>query len=216
MNLSIIGEISLSIAFLLYLIYFFPQLWHNHEQEGTLHLSPWLQLLYIIGYCTDWLYGHAANLQWQYRCVTLVGLACLVYQQWQLKPKNSKEMVPYFLFTGAAVVLITASFLFSLLPIEYLPSSSWVGMISLACFSVAFTPQLIHNYHIKNGAAISHQFILLTVSCATLDFIAAFCLDWPLPSLVAPPVLIALNGLCWLQQRHYRRLPISFRRVKAR
>ena len=210
MDTHIIGEISLSISFFLYILYFLPQLWHNHANKGNPHLSFWLQLIYVLGYSADWIYGYTAHLPWQYRWVTLIGIFALIYQHWQMKPLDIKRIPAYFLLTTAVVTLFTFSFLFSLIPRDQLPPVAWLGTLSVFCFALAFVPQLIHNHQTRNGAAISHVFIGITIACAVLDFISAICLQWPWPSLVAPPLLITLNAYCWLQQRHFRRLPINF------
>ena len=200
MNAAPIGQISLSISFFFYCIYFLPQVWHNRKPENVAKISCWLQLLYMLGYSTDWLYGAAAHLEWQYRCVTLIGLVFLCYQQWQMR-SNKRS---YLLTLSAVTLMIVLSLGLSLLAVKSVLLVNGLGTTSMLCAVLSFIPQLIRNYKQKSGQAISHLFISITLICAALDMISAVYLHWPWPSLVSPPALFVLHVACWVQQRHYR------------
>jgi len=205
MHLETIGQVSLSLSFFVYCIYFLPQIWHNRKAENARSISVWLQLIYVLGYSADWLYGAAAHLEWQYRCVSLIGLLALCYQQWQMRGVGGKYR-NYLLSTIAVLIMVIGSLALSFVNLP-LPTNG-LGTISMLCAIFAFVPQLIANYKSKNGQAISHLFIGITLICAVLDMVSAICLSWPWPSWVSPPALFILHIACWFQQRKYREEPI--------
>ena len=218
MHLSTIGQLSLSLSLAVYLIYFLPQIWYNQKTGNARSVSPWLQLIYVLGYSTDWLYGAAAQLQWQYRCVTLIGILALCFQQWQMRPtseahqlNHGKLLRNYRFNTTVVVLMILSALTFShFVTPGKTRSINSLGTMTMLCSILAFAPQLIRNYKNKNGLAISHVFIAITLICAVLDLVSAVCLDWPWPSLVSPPALFTINLSCWLQQRRYRRREANF------
>ncbi len=212
MNAQFIGQLSLSISFIFYCIYFFPQIWHNRKSENAAKISYWLQLIYVLGYSTDWLYGAAAHLQWQYRLVTLIGLVFLCYQQWQMRSNKYS----YLLTLSAVTLMIVLSLTLSFLPIKELLPVNELGTISMLCAIFSFAPQLVRNYKQKNGQAISHVFIAFTLICAVLDMISAIYLHWPWPSLVSPPALFVLHIACWIQQKSYRGEQPTIRWIASR
>jgi hypothetical protein len=206
MKAELIGQLSLSLSFLFYCLYFLPQIWHNRRPENARTISNWLQLTYVLGYCSDWLYGAAAHLEWQYRCVTLIGILALCYQQWQMRPRLPSNKAHYRRLSTLVAMMVASALIGSLyLPARQPQMVNSLGTLSMLCSIFAFVPQLVRNYQHKNGQAISHAFIAITLICACLDMVSAIFLHWPWPSLVGPPALFLLHLACWLQQAHYRR-----------
>jgi uncharacterized protein with PQ loop repeat len=206
MPLNIIGQLSLSISCFVYIICFLPQVWHNRNRENARELSYGLQLLYVMSYSSDWLYGAAANLEWQYRFTTLVGLLALCYQQWQMRPSRKDAQLPHYLSVSLLVVLLIggSQLLGALIPSSQLPVTV-LGILSTFGAAVATLPQIVTNFKHKNGQAISHGFIVTAVFCCILDMISAFSFNWPWPSFVSPPLACALLCFCWGQQTFYRK-----------
>jgi uncharacterized protein with PQ loop repeat len=221
MHLSTIGQLSLSLSLAVYFIYFLPQIWYNQKTGNARSISPWLQLIYVLGYSTDWLYGATAQLQWQYRCVTLIGMLALCFQQWQMRParetheiNHQKLLRNYGINTTAVLLMILSALTFSCsVTLRNVLSTNSLGTISMLCSILALSPQLISNYKNKNGFAISHVFIGITLICAVLDLVSAIFLHWPWPSLVSPVALFLINLGCLLQQRRYRRPEINANRT---
>jgi uncharacterized protein with PQ loop repeat len=209
MHLPSIGQLSLSLSFFVYCLYFLPQIWHNRKPSHARYISRFLQLIYVLGYSADWLYGAAAHLEWQYRCVSLIGIFALSYQQWQMRPPSGGER-SYGLHSFAVASMILTSFVFSLFfTIKGTLATNAFGTISMLCAMFALTPQLIRNYKDKNGLAISHFFIGMTLIGCILDMISAIFLHWPWQSLVSPPILFIIQLSCWWQQRFYRKKTIG-------
>ena len=202
-----IGHVALSASFCFYCIYFLPQIWHNAKAANAQSLSRFLHLLFVFGAACDWVYGAGHHLPWQYRLVTFIFLSLLLVQHIQIRPDGKYPLKDKRYLITSAVVLLTyaAAFLLATVAAHY-PTSTLnaFGFISSTCWMAAFIPQLVKNYRRRSGLGISHLFIAITFVTAGLDFIAAVYLRWPLPSLVAPPILAALHALCWLQQRYYR------------
>jgi uncharacterized protein with PQ loop repeat len=205
MQLHTIGQLSLSFSFVIYCVYFLPQIWHNRKTENARSISYGLQLIYVLAYSADWLYGAAAQLEWQYRCVTLIGILALSYQQWQMRPAIDDRDHRYKWCTLAVITMITCSLLLSLFAKQLHFPINGLGLLSMLGAVFAFVPQLFANYRKKTGQAISHAFIAITLVCASLDMISAICLNWPWPSWVSPPALFTLHVFCWWQQRGYRK-----------
>jgi uncharacterized protein with PQ loop repeat len=196
-----LGNIALNISVATYLLYFVPQLIHNHKHHSQ-NLSWGLHILYIGGMCCDLIYGFGNHLTIQYRFVTIVGLICLAAQHLQLLRsktcKKSMSLLASLLYAAAIMPLVLNIHLNT-------KTYNYIGLLSQLCWWSAFIPQIIKNYQTKNGDALASMFIALTITCSILDLIAAVCLHWPYPSIISPPIMIALHSTCWLQKKYYQR-----------
>lgn len=79
-----IGNAVLNLAFILYLIHYFPQLLTNRKNSNLEHLSLHFHGMLSVCYFSDLAYGLGMNMPWQYRCVSMIGSACLLIQHGQL------------------------------------------------------------------------------------------------------------------------------------
>ena len=208
-NYNYLGHASLNISAAVYMLYFIPQLLRNAKRRRLARISglqlptvSWgLQLCYVIGASADLLYGFGLHLPWQYCAVSLSVMLSLCVQQYQLRPMLGKDYRPYIMLCavcGGAVA--TCMLLFLCYPRHSILIIA--GILSTACYWVAFVPQLVRNFILKNGAALSCIFIALTMTTAVLDMISALCLHWPWPSLVGPPVIFFTHVIA-LWQYHY-------------
>ena len=82
--LSFIGNITLNISFVLYLIVYIPQIIHNQKVANIAQLSFGLHFLLFSSYSFDLLYGFSSQLPWQYKTVSTVGLLLVTVQHIQL------------------------------------------------------------------------------------------------------------------------------------
>jgi uncharacterized protein with PQ loop repeat len=195
-----IGNIALNISVITYLLYFLPQLLHNNK-NNTQHLSWGLHILYIGGMCADLVYGFGNHLAFQYKLVSITGLVCLAVQHTQLlRSKDNRLSMTLLAVLLVCLAIIPLMFNIKLSHAQY----NIIGMASQFCWWTAFIPQIIKNYRTKNSDALSSIFIALTISCSILDLIAAVCLHWPYPSIISPPIMIALHAICWAQKKSYK------------
>lgn len=214
MNHPLIGLVALNFVTLLYSIYFLPQLWHNARrrqqiqstQTGT--VSWGLHFLYVTAICLDLLYGFGQHLPWQYNSITLFNLCAIGIQHYQLRPRHGRHTAYAYLSTSFALLLGACLFAATMhLKTTWLNTA---GFISVACWSCAYLPQLVKNRQQKNAQALSLVFIGLSIIIASLNFIAALYLNWPLPSLICPPIMFLINSISLWQYYHYQ--PASHRR----
>src|SRR3990167_9795020 len=79
-----VGYITLNLSFILYLIFFVPQLFHNARHSRIQQLSLGMHYVFCTAYLMDLAYGFGRDMQWQYKTVTIVGLASLTVQHFQI------------------------------------------------------------------------------------------------------------------------------------
>ena len=84
MNLHFIGNIALNISLFFYLTHYLPQLYRNATEGKMKGLSLGFHHLLLASYLFDLIYGFGMKMPWQYKMVTLIGLACMLIQHWQL------------------------------------------------------------------------------------------------------------------------------------
>lgn len=151
----------------------------------------------------DLIYGFGFDLQWQYKAVTMLTLACLLFQQWQIHRDSSSKSYSFHIVTllviaaGVAVVSINA------LNNDVLEN---IGFVSMFCYAVYWLPQIIKNIKEKNAAAFSLIFLLLNVLALVCDEISALSFDWPLPSIISPIIIFSLLFIMVGQYYYYQRL----------
>lgn len=212
-----IGHITLNISLFFYVIYFFPQLWRNYKNVSKSSISYGLHGLYCLAAAADWIYGAGFQMNWQYRMVTAIFALALLIQHLQIRPRctQSNKQSSYRQLTIAMLILtlvaLGLSDIGTALPQSVLTS---LGYLSSLCWFAAFIPQIIANHQTKNGKALSHLFILITIITAGLDWVSAVALHWATPSLIAPPCLALLHTLCWWQQSHYRKKALIHSTIK--
>lgn len=202
-----IGEITLSLSTLIYIIWFIPQIWMNYQRKSTAGLSLWMHGLLFLGYSADLLYGFGRHMQWQYRLVTIVGLIFLFLQHLQfakygLRTKALK--INYALLS----ILIIALLVFAIFNFAVTHHSKMyydrVGYFEDACFWLYAFPQMIKNFQQKSTAGLSMWFVILAVVLSILDLISALTLHWDFPSILNPTVEIFKKSILVAQVYYYR------------
>ncbi|WP_018299058.1 PQ-loop repeat-containing protein [Fangia hongkongensis] len=205
MAASSIGMITINISFLIYCLYFLPQLLHNQLKHKTADISMSTQALMVLANVLDLIYGFGYGLQWQYRAVTILTLACLIIQQWQIYRDSKKISYHFHLFI---VVMILLGVIISTQNAFRLSESILenIGFISMICYSVYWLPQIIKNFQSKSAEGFSLWFILLNLTALVCDEISALTLGWPLPSIISPILIILFLCVLIGQYIYYQRV----------
>ena len=207
MLISTIGNISLNISFVLYLIVYVPQIIHNQTSKNIAQLSLGLHFLLYISYSLDLCYGFSNHLPWQYKTVSVIGLLLVLVQQLQLIQFFVRQRF-FFLVNASGLFLLlnclTTTYFFIVKHgvVDY-QTTFMIGSIARLCGLMYCVPQLIKNKMSKSANAISLHFIYLNLFVALLDTISSWCLDWGWPNKLSAPVNIVLMIMMLAQIKKY-------------
>lgn len=191
-----IGHYTLNISMILYLIMYFPQLYHNRSErlvDLSLHFHNLLTLYYIM----DLIYGFGLLMPWQYRLVSTIGLICLIIQQIQLRRIHRKRR--YFVFSAFGLCLFGAFGIFSVL--YQFPKNFFIdlGYVSQAVALFYRFPQIYKNVGSMAALSLSMGYLTLMFFCAMCDNVSAWFLHWPAPSKLGAIISILLSGTLIIQ-----------------
>ncbi|MDA0911179.1 MAG: PQ-loop repeat-containing protein [Proteobacteria bacterium] len=207
-----IGHISINISFVIYCIYFLPQIIHNQLKHQAGHISHGTHLLMVVANVLDLIYGFGFDLQWQYRVVTMLTLACLLFQQWQIyrdsdigERTGDRKGESYNFHVICLFIIAVGIALVSLHNLNNAMLEN-IGFISMFCYAVYWLPQIIKNIKEKNATAFSLIFLVLNVLALICDEISALSFGWPLPSIISPIVILSLLFIMVGQYYYYQRL----------
>lgn len=205
MTLHTLGDISLSISTCIYLIWLLPQIILNYQRKSTEGLSFWLHTFLLFGYCFDLVYGFGRGMQWQYRLVTIAGLATLGIQHIQFALYS--RSVPKYLYrsvTAISLALLATAITLLFSTTESKAFYDTLGMLSNICYWVYMIPQIIKNFSGHSAKALSLQFICLSLFISACDFTSAFTLSWDWPSLIGPIAGLSFKLTLLYQILYYR------------
>lgn len=220
--IKILGTLSLNSAFLLYCIYYIPQLFHNRYPKHLSQLSWGMHGMLFTAYICDLFYGYAMGFPWQYRVISWVGLICLMIQHLQLikylffktsqfnqaNQANQANQVYYTVCKRYSLVLANALLILSILIFiniffsKYISNSQGItpamqdvlGYIARGCFIGYAFPQILKVRATKNYAGLSVYFIILNLVIAILDTISAWCLQWGWPNQLGSMLMLCMMG----------------------
>lgn len=206
----IIGEISLNCSFILYLLMFVPQIYHNYKSP---HIASYSLGMHYILYSSLWLdlvYGFSSGFQWQYKTVSVIGVLLLTIQHLQLTASFlTKKEWPWLIINLVYLVMFTYATFYFFNTIHHLTErpTAVIGYTSRLGFLLYSLPQIIKNRRTISAQAISITFVHLSLLLACLDTISAWCLDWGWPNKLASPLTIILLLILLMQCRMARRVP---------
>lgn len=215
MTWQTLGELTLNLSFVLYCVWFFPQLLLNAKRQDTRGLSYLMHALLFVGYFADLMYGFGRHMQWQYRAVTVIGLCCLALQHYQiarygLRARYEKQW--FYAFTLAMVALLV----FAILQITIIGHSKTyydiAGLVSGACWFLFSLPQIVVNFRHRSTQGLSISFVVISLLICIFDNISAWALGWDYPSKIGLPLTLLKKGLLLGQMVYYRR-QVSSRRL---
>lgn len=214
MNTHILGMLSLNIAFVLYLIVFVPQIWHNRRCESLKNLSPMMHLVLYFGVLFDLFYGFANNFQWQYKTVSIASLLVLSVQHVQLFRFFRQRMAWRDLSINIVMALIMlASICYFFLEMHHQLApilALVVGYTSRLCYQLYAIPQIMKNIKLQDANAVSGYFLFINITLLILDTISGWCLDWGWPAKLSPPIsLVMMSILLYQRNCFFKRNEIS-------
>lgn len=202
-----LGNLTLNIAFVLYLIVYVPQIRHNKNKHHLAELSISLHMIIMTSFVLDLLYSLLKPLPWQYRAVSIVALGTLSIQQMQLMRLALQRGQTLLLsalgfFCLSLILILTSVFYF-----DVLSSSSntilLIGWVSRVGFLSYIVPQIIKNYRMSSAKALSTSFLSLSLFLSLLDLTSAWCLDWGWPNKLGTPLTITLTLMLLWQKKRY-------------
>ena len=160
LNPTTLGNITLNIAFVLYLIVYVPQIRHNKNKHHLAELSISLHMIIMTSFVLDLLYGLLKPLPWQYRAVSIVALGTLCIQQLQLM-RLAQQRGQILLFSTLGMFYLSLILILILTSVFYfdaLSSSSntilLIGWVSRIGFLSYIVPQIIKNYRMNSAKAL--------------------------------------------------------------
>ncbi|WP_395947237.1 PQ-loop repeat-containing protein [Caedibacter taeniospiralis] len=198
-----IGHMSINISFVIYCIYFLPQIIYNQIKHRANRISHGTHLLMVCANVLDLVYGFGFQLQWQYKMVTILTLVCLLVQQWQIYRDSREKRYPFHILLLAIIAFGVTLLSLKILSVGMLEK---VGFVSMFCYAIYWVPQIIKNINAKNATAFSVVFLLLNVLALICDEISALSFNWPLPSVISPMVILSLLCIMVAQHYYYQRL----------
>lgn len=206
MTSHFIGEMTLSISTIIYIIWFLPQLWMNYQRKSTQGLSLWMHGLLFLGYSADLLYGFGRHMPWQYRLVTLSGLFFLFLQHLQFAKyglRTQIEKMNYAVLSFFVMIFLLFA-IFNFAVTQHTKAYyDTVGYFEDVCFWLYAFPQMIKNFRQKSTAGLSSWFVIFAVVLSGLDLISALTLHWDLPSILNPAVEIFKKSILVFQIFYY-------------
>ena len=208
MNTHVLGMLSLNIAFVLYLIVFVPQIWHNRDFESLKNLSPMMHLVLYFGVLFDLFYGFANDFQWQYKTVSIASLFVLSVQHVQLFRFFYQRMAWRELSINVVIALImigSICYFFLEMNHELAPILALaVGYASRVCYQLYAIPQIVKNIKLQDANAVSRYFLLINTTLLILDTISGWCLDWGWPAKLSPPISLVMMSVVLYQRKYFR------------
>ena len=196
-----LGEITLNVSLVLYLILYLPQLWHNRFADRVRQMSMAFHGCLCIAAICDLFYAFGRIEQWQYRLVSVFFLSCLVFQHFQLGfglrcwYKNISYVLISFLLFSALMVFFPLLHLLRPMPWVFI-ALGWGERVFYWLYSV---PQIIKNHKDEVALAISPYFVVIALMISVLDGASAWLLHWGSPSLYGAPMAIMIHLLLLFQ-----------------
>ena len=193
-----IGNITLNISFVLYLIVYIPQIIHNQKATNIEHLSLGLHFLLYAGYFFDLFYGFSSHFPWQYITVSIVGLLLMKVQHLQLTALFVRKRLFWYVIASVLLFIINGIALYYFFIFKHRMFDTSNTFIVGYCF-----PQIIKNYVSKSAHAISINYVYLNLLLALLDTTSAWCLNWGWPNKLAAPISAVLMIVMLCQNKIY-------------
>lgn len=203
---TLIGNICLNIAFVLYLFVYLPQIIHNRQTNHIANLSLRMHFTFYIAYLLDLFYGFSNHLPWQYRMVSIIGVTLLTIQHLQLTCFFLNKTKQLWFNTLFLLAVMTSIFYFFLIQhATYSETTTLViGYISRTGFLFYTLPQILKNKRLQSTTAISVSFVYLNLILSILDLIAAWCLNWGWPNKLGAPITVGLMFFMLFQTKQYK------------
>ncbi|MFC4891704.1 PQ-loop repeat-containing protein [Pseudofrancisella aestuarii] len=198
-----IGNITLNISFILYLVLFLPQTIHNQFKHTTTEISLWTHSLMIIANSLDLIYAVGFNMPWQYITVSVVLLTFLTIQQLQIlndKLSNKIFLHSFFIFSFLLIAIY-----FALNNIFTDSNLLIFGSLSNIIYNVYWFPQIWKNFRTKQAEGFSIIYLYLSIITCSCDIVSGLTLNWPIPTIIGSLFLLFLIGIQIFQYLFYKK-----------
>jgi uncharacterized protein with PQ loop repeat len=204
--MSFIGNISLNVSFIGYLLWFLPQISLNFKRKSTEGVSMLMYGILCVAYLCDLMYGFGCHMQWQYRTITIVGLLSLAVQHYQLARyglRKPSEKLTYLVLNIIYAVLLMVSIYVIYFGHFSQNTFDQLGMCTNMCWFVCSVPQIIKNYYNQSTTGLSLLFVCFSVFLNLCDGTSAWALSWDYPSKVGPLLSLIQNSILLYQIKYY-------------
>jgi len=205
----LIGEITLNISTIIYLIYYLPQLIHNIKSSNLREMSFYFHFILLTAALSDLVYGFGMHMPWQYRLVSFTWVAYLLVQQFQLWRIHKKSRKFQFLSCSLLAYTI-AGFLLYLSGSKMLTVFVVFGYISVFFGIIHTVPQIVRNFNLSSAHALSVYYLILVLVTRVCDNVSAWMLHWPLPSKIGPVIGFICTIVLLSQWLYYKYLSNGF------
>lgn len=201
---QLIGNITLNLSFLIYLVLYLPQVIYNMRRKSTDGLSFLMHTILIIGYIADMMYGFGRHMQLQYRLVSMIGLGCLGVQHIQIG-YYAKITLNYVMATFLLLGWLAYALYAIIGPV--LPAHDYInaGYVAWATGVVYTLPQVWKNYRFASAMGVSVLFVVFDILSSTCDTVSAWCLNWDIPSKFGSPIECVLGFVLLIQVYYFSR-----------
>ena len=201
--MEILGNITLNISLVIYLICFVPQIIHNQLKHKTSEISLVTHYLMITANAMDLIYAVGLDMPWQYILVDVTLLSFLIIQQFQIL--NDRRCFKIFAQTTQVLTFIVAMVLLSFFEILSNAQLLLLGSISAVIYNLYWFPQIFKNFKNKNAEGFSIIYLSILLFTTVCDVVSAITLAWPIPSVICSIVLIFLISVQICQFLIYKR-----------
>ena len=206
--MHMIGVLTLNFSFLLYILFYLPQLWHNFRYQYITELSLWFHALLLIASIADLYYGFGRIEQWQYRAVSILMFLCLLVQHVHLgycmrKKIFSAYWLGYSLLSVAAIVALILIYILLHLAVFSQQGPIISGWIERCCYWFYILPQLYKNIQLRAARSVNVLFVLIGLITAICDTVSAWVFHWGAPSLYGTPIAIVIHSILLSQIYYY-------------
>lgn len=197
-----IGNITLNISFVIYLVQFVPQIIHNTRNKDAIdNISMLTQFGMLTVVLCNVVQAVGFDLNWQYLVIALIYLVGITIQQLQISfHKKRMPKVINLIFAMLFAIAILAMRSDSKLTFEI------AGIISLLIHFLYWLPQIYKNYKQQTFIGYGDLFIILAWLGIICDLCSSFLLGWPIIVKLNIITMSLIISILVLQKIYYRRL----------
>ncbi len=219
-NLTWIGNVSINISLILYLVTFATQIVHNQKLENLVNLSIGFHILLYVSYSFDLVYAFANSLPIQYKILSVVGLLYILIQQIQLykvyklqKDPSHAKLYHTMLLISSILFFIT---FFLLAQKNMNPRIIFIcGFIDHSCCIVSYVPQIIKNKQIQAANGMSIYYVYFGLILSFFDILSAWSLNLDWLNKFVGLIYIILSLILLIQYRIYSKSNKPYKKLLA-
>lgn len=209
---QIIGNFTLNLSTILYMVVYMPQLFHNKKSGQLFNLSLNFHIFLFISCLTDLIYGFGLAMPWQYILVSIMGVIYLTIQHKQLWKIHHQRN--YFMLNNILLFLLCTLIPTSLLYHFSYAFFIYTGYIAQITSVGCAIPQIYKNIETKNSIlALNINYLALNFLSSLCDNISAWTLHWPTPSKAGSFIALLMCSTLVMQKLKLRPTPYNLHKV---